>query len=70
MVRIPPEEKTGRSEKERNGNPADAGKPIIRIPVEGMCMDGYDKNGRNELGDVKRCQSMSLLKASFQTKAI
>ena len=35
-----------------------------------MGMDGDDKNGRNKLGDVKRCQSMSMLKAPFQTKAI
>jgi hypothetical protein len=33
-------------------------------------MDGYDKNGRNELGDVKRCQSVSLLKAPFQMMTI
>ena len=70
MVRIPPEEKAGRGEKERDRNPADAGKPIIRIPVEWMGMDGNDKNGRNELGNVKRRQSMSMLKAPFQTKAI
>jgi hypothetical protein len=35
-----------------------------------MGMDGNDKNGRKELGNVKRRQSMSMLKAPFQTKAI
>ena len=67
-VRITPEEKTGRSKKERNCDSAETGKPIIRIPVKRMGMDGNDKNGRDELGDVKRCQSMSMLKASFQKK--
>ena len=70
MARIPPEEKTGWSKKERDSKSAETGKPIIRIPVKRMGMDGNDKDSRNELGDVKRCQSVSMLNASIQTTAI